>query len=366
MSLHKPMPSLGGRDGGHLPRIAILGRGIAGLTAAYHLAKCGFNPTLFGRKQAHAQASRAAQGVLCNKGLIFYESPLFRAKLESLRSMPAFLDCVEKESGREIPRLFQGVDEPFWTEDDFQKTVSRIYRNKFWGAHRTVLSTPSPDVQGPMGYLHYPADGWFDPRALLDGLEDILSRHGVSIVDKDVESLESILQPFDVTILATGAGSAGLWPQLDCKALKMFLIGGQTLECARPSSGEQHIQVKGNLSLAVLKDRVILGSTSWPGYESKDLTADAQGLRQAININFGQLYADGLSRSGTRLRFKDRMPLVGWLNTGRYAGRIYLMTGFYRNGMHLAEICARELLYDFRNESEKRVYPEFAPLRFYV
>ncbi len=358
---------------GPIKHLAILGRGIAGLTAAYHLSKAGFKPVIYGRKQTGAQASRAAQGVLCNKGLIFFESPLFKAKLESLRSMPAFLDRIESESGLPIPRIFQGVNEPFWTEDDFQKNVSRIYRGKFWGVHRTQIQTPPKSANNPLGYIHYPDDGWFDPRAFLDALEHILKREGILFIEEDVETFQTIdtkieinKQSFDQIILAAGAGSANLWPELDCKALRMFLIGGQTLECERQMVGDEAIQVKGNQSIAILKDKVIMGSTSWPGFESADIKADADQLRDAIQTNFGQTFTGGLSRSGTRMRFKDRMPLVGWLNTGKHAGKIYFLTGFYKNGMHLAEICAREMLFDITNKGDKRSYPEFSALRFSV
>lgn len=356
---------------------AIAGRGIAGLTAAYYLSKVGIKPTVFGRSDKSSQASRAAQGVLCNKGLIFYESPLFRAKIESLSSMQAFLDAFAAESGAKIPRYFSGVKEPLWSEEDFRTTVSRIYRHKFWGAHRTSFQNVSEShlesTKTAFGYLHYPSDGWFDPRALLDALEEYLRSKGVCFVEEEIselniagERIDCDGKLYDQLILANGAGIEKIWPQLDCKPLRMFLIGGQTLECPRRIGSKLSIQVKGNQSLALLADKAILGSTSWLGHCSEDLLADEEKLRSEIEANFGLKFPEGQSRSGVRMRFKDRMPLVGWLNTGKFAGKIYFLTGFYKNGMHLAEICAREMLCDVIGESYKRRYPEFSGLRFSV
>lgn len=356
---------------------AIAGRGIAGLTAAYYMVKAGLLPTVYGRKDGSAQASRAAQGVLCNKGLIFYESPLFRAKIESLRSMQSFLEELEEVTGAKIPRFFAGVKEPIWSEDDFQSTVSRIYRHKFWGAHRTRFQTTAethPETtKAPLGYLHYPSDGWFDPRAVLDALEIYLQAKGVRFLEKEIAALDTkdgVVtfdgESYDHLILATGAGIEKMWPELDCKALRMFLIGGQTLECPRGPGSQLSVQVKGNQSLALLPASAILGSTSWQGFESEDRALDEDKLRADIERNFGLRFPEGRSRQGVRMRFKDRMPLVGWLNTGKFAGKIYFLTGFYKNGMHLAEICAREMLFDITGEGDKRRYPEFSGQRFSV
>ena len=356
---------------------AIFGRGIAGLTGAYYLVKAGILPTIYGRQDGASQASRAAQGVLCNKGLIFSNSPLFRAKLESLKTMKSFLDELEKVSGILIPRYFEGVSEPFWSEEDFLSSVTRIYRHKFWGLHGTELHNPEKtsleSIRSPMGLLHYPLDGWFDPRAVLDALESYLKSVGVSFVDEEITSLGELgsqikigEKVFDRLILANGAGFFSLWAQLGVGDLRMFLIGGQTLECPRAQGSETSIQVKGSQSLALLDGKAIVGSSSWLGEVSVDIDADAEALRAECEVNFGVRLEGGLSRSGTRLRFKDRMPLVGWLNHGPYAKKVYLLSGFYKNGMHLAEICAREMYLDIIDESYKRKYPEFSGLRFSV
>ncbi len=351
--------------------------------AAYALEREGFRPVVFGRSEE--AASRAAQGVLCNKGMIFWNSPLFRAKLLSLQEMKEFLDRFERESGRTLPRIFQGVKEPFWTPDDFQATVSRIYRHKFWGCHRTSLvpfpaSFPERASQ-PLGELFYPADGWFEPESLLSALEGYLRDRGILFVADRVQGFSSdredrILlslkgQPypgaFDRVVLASGAGSEELWRLAGLKPIPLFTIGGQTLWNSRPPEESSQILVKGTHSLALTHGRMILGSSSWQGFEPPSLEDDQNELLTFGRTAFGLKALDGWrTRRGVRLRCKDRMPLVGYAESGPFAGKIYIFTGFYKNGMHLAEMCGRELALDLCNKGAEKRFPEFSPRRFSV
>ncbi|MBC7660265.1 MAG: FAD-binding oxidoreductase [Chitinophagaceae bacterium] len=365
-------------------RFAVIGRGIAGLMAAYHLKSAGYEPTVFGFKGDRASA--AAQGILANKGLIFFDSPLFKAKLKSLASMQIFLDALEVESGYPIPRSFRGVSEPYWDREDFQKTISRIYRHKFWGAHQTVDREGWADgpetTRKPLGELFYPNDGWFDPLALLNALEGYLRDRGTVFMENHVSAFRAHSDDsvsiqtkerdapytFDRIILASGAGTGLLWEAAGLKAEKMFFIGGQTLALPRQAAEQEpKIIVKGTRSLALLKEQVILGSSSWKGFESDDVKADAEAILSEAQVHFGLKFTGPYeSRTGVRFRFKDRMPLVGWVSTGPLAQKLYLMTGFYKNGMHLAETCAKEMLLDVAEKGDERLYPEFSPRRFSV
>jgi glycine/D-amino acid oxidase-like deaminating enzyme len=177
-------------------KIAIAGRGLAGLSLSLRMAKAGWQPILFGRRSSPDNASRCAQGIVCNKGLIFAESPLFRAKLQALRSLPAWLDELELLSGLEIPRHLIGVEEPYWDEVDFQKTIRRVYRGNFWGCYRASHLTSLQwqncpyKARSPLGYMKYPADGWFDVGAALDALEEANQKLGVQLIEDDIHDLQ--------------------------------------------------------------------------------------------------------------------------------------------------------------------------------
>ena len=178
-------------------QIAIIGRGIAGLTLAARLVDRGVKPIIFGSSRGPANASRCAQGVLANKGLIFAESPLFRAKLRSLRHTQSWLEELERSTGRTIPRAFSGVIEPYWSPEDFQEIATRVYRRTFTGCylthHLAALDRSSPLFQEkkPLGVLRYPLNGWFDVPATLDALEDKCRRSGATIRETRVSALEA-------------------------------------------------------------------------------------------------------------------------------------------------------------------------------
>lgn len=357
--------------------IAVIGRGIAGLSAAYRLSEAGFRLKIFGRREGVAVASRCAQGVLCNKGLFFANSPLFAAKINSLSHVRDLLPKLESESGRSIPHRFQGVEEPYWSAADFQATVTRVYRHRFWGCYGTVnRSGPLADSNAErpcLGRLFYPRDGWFDVPALLNALESLLAARGTQFFDDHIESLR--LHPnggievqagerretFERVVLAAGAGLRDLYPQLGLPALKTFAIAGQTLRFHLGRRTEDHTLVKGALSFAVNAGEAVLGSSSF--LEGTALEEDARELTQQAFDAFGYpLRAeDAKSLSGVRLRFADRMPIVGFA-PAPWGNRLYFLAGFYKNGVHLADICAEEMLRDWQGQA--RLYPEFSFARF--
>lgn len=357
-------------------KIAIIGRGIAGLSAAYRLSELGYKPTIFGQREGFAVASRCAQGVLCNKGLIFANSPLFTAKVESLRHIQTLLPKLESESGRKIPQNFQGVEEPYWSAEDFQSTVTRVYRHRFWGCHGTVNRwgpLTNPNAERPsLGRLFYPQDGWFDVPALLNALETIVLARGARFRPLDIqkispanEGLELIIEgqreTFDRVIMAAGAGLRGLYDQLALPPLKTFAIAGQTLRFSLPEASRDQTLVKGALSLALQGNEALLGSSSF--LEGMSVDEDREELtkkgREAFGLPFIADKAQALS--AVRLRFSDRMPIVGFAPPP-FGQKLYFLAGFYKNGVHLADLCAQEMIRDWLGEPRK--YPEFSFARF--
>lgn len=351
--------------------IAIIGRGLAGLTLAFRMVKAGYRPTIFGAARGPSNASRCAQGIVCNKGLIFAESPLFRAKLQTLKKLEDWLTDVEKTSGLCIPRTWIGVDEPYWSPEDFQKTIQRVYRGNFWGCYRP-RNLPAlkwlSGFQTPAGYIHYPDDAWFDVDATMNALEKACEKQGATFIEETITDLHPLLQRFDHTVVAAGAMSMQLLQSLSLECPKSFQVAGQSLTWKHSPQSEARILVKGTLSLAVLSDRRILGSSSWkpePLVEP-DIAADrAQLLVQGAAV-FGFSSPDPQdvqSHWGTRLRFTDRMPALGlW---PELEGKLSVLTGFYKNGLQLADLCAEQLLRELQGETLSEFGEAFHVSRFF-
>ena len=369
-------------------RIAILGRGIAGLALGYRLMQKGLRPTLFGRLDD--SASRCAQGVVANKGLVFFESPLFAAKLTSLTHIQAWLDELEQSSGLTISRRFQGISEPYWDAEDFQDLVVRIYRRHFLGCHRTVNQPFVPNeawpflTRRPAGYFYYPADGWFDVVEALNALAALTAKGGIRSIERAVVAIDSavdgglsltddagLTHGFDQVILATGAGTPQILESLLPRLPKMFSIGGQTLEIDLPVTSLLPLtQVRKTLSAIWWQRKLLIGASSWKGaaIDAAALALDTEQLLAKAGANFGWDVAtfdrrNVKGRLGTRLRFADRMPAVGSLPHEVWRNRIFLCTGFYKNGLQLADLCAQDLVAELEDKPLR--YPAFNPRRLF-
>jgi len=353
--------------------IAIIGRGLAGLTLGFRMVEAGYRPTIWGAARGPGNASRCAQGIVCNKGLIFAESPLFRAKLQTLKKLESWLSHLETTSGQPIPRCWIGVDEPYWTEEDFQKMVLRVYRGNFWGCYRPQNRTARDWLSGfktPEGYLHYPDDAWFDVDATMNALEKSCEKSGASFIDETVSDLKPLLERFDHIVIAAGADSITLLQTLGLAVPKSFHVAGQSLVWKHASLHESRILVKGTLSLAVLADRKILGSSSWKpeaGAEF-DISADRDQLLQqgATSLGFAVPPVDQVqSNWGTRLRFADRMPALGRWPEESAQNKLSVLTGFYKNGLQLADLCAEQLLRELQGEALSEFGEAFHVSRFF-
>jgi glycine/D-amino acid oxidase-like deaminating enzyme len=350
--------------------IAILGRGLAGLTLAFRMVQAGYRPTLFGAVCGPANASRCAQGIVCNKGLIFADSPLFRAKLQSLKKLEYWLNSVEKASGLSIPRTWTGVDEPYWSADDFQKTFQRVYRGNFWGCYRPQ-NRPAhdwlSDFKKPEGYVHYPDDAWFDVDATMNALEKACELRGAIFINEAITDLKPQLDRYDHTIIAAGAGSMNLLKTLNLDVPKSFQVAGQSLVWKHQPGVTPRILVKATLSLAVLSDRKILGSSSWKPepHGEPDIANDREALLDLGAASFGfprPASEDVQSNWGTRLRFADRMPALGhWPEQPKLS----VLTGFYKNGLQLADLCAEQLLCELQGEPLSEFGEAFHVGRFF-
>jgi glycine/D-amino acid oxidase-like deaminating enzyme len=375
----------------HKLKVIVIGRGIAGLSCAFRLIKAGIDFVIVGQKDSPAQASRCAQGILANKGLIFFDSPLFAAKLKSLLHTQEWLTEIEELSGLSIARSFHGIEEPYWSPEEFQDLVGRIYRRQFWGCFQSENRSRShwpltPFSKGsPLGFLKYPKDGWFDVEATLDALELILEKNSVEshqavvegFIQSGEEDIDVLLSTGKVIrghkiVLASGSGSRELLDKLGVNPPKSFVIGGQTLKLKTPSHTPSiQTHVKGTFSATWSGNHLIIGSSSWKGVEidAQALEEDARSLLGEAEKRFGwDLSGPGFvieSRRGARYRYADRMPAVGPLLEGPWKEKIFFLNGFYKNGLHLADLCSLDLIAYLQNRTEDVKYPDFHPKRLF-
>ncbi|MFW7378317.1 MAG: NAD(P)/FAD-dependent oxidoreductase [Oligoflexus sp.] len=361
------------------PKIAIIGRGISGLSLAYRLIKRGCEPYIFGHVGSSLRASEAAQGVICNKGLLWPRQALFQAKIRSLAWVKSWLSDIEAKTDCQVNKSFTGVFEPYRDPQDFHRIVQRVYKNQFTGCFRSenlardALPEDMFAAASFAGTLFYPGDGWFDPQQLMRILEEYCLHNGAKIVVDDVLTIqpakpqsELVLtsgktMQFDKIVIAAGQGSEKLLQSMQLGEISFFYHPGQVLKIKNSGFKRQWAMVRKTHSL-VSRDALYLGSTT-----DKLKTAD-QSWQPRERMHLWQILQEEFAWPGNqiedydledlwgvRVRISDRQPVIGSLAALRPGQaewqQIYLMTGFYKNGLQLADMASSWIEQEMFSES---------------
>ncbi len=370
-------------------RIAIIGRGIAGLTAAFRFALAGHQVVVIGPPALAGSASVVAQGLLVSKGLILARDPLYALKLRGQRELNSWLRLIEQHAGLSLPRRLEGALEPFWSEAEYRYLRKRIFKLNFAGFTGVdVLSRDdlgglvSADLikAGAIGAFLYPFDGWFDPQATLAALEIALKKLGVGFCEAACERVEFaapmvrvILRDADVVvakdaIIAAGAFSGPIMLRSGLSDQMLRSVLGLNLTCARQDTQKTYLPlVHGRRSLVVTDYAQVVGAASsrldqtMPSQDVLDQTRAAmiEAAQEFTSHSTEQLLAM-TPRWGVRLNTADRRPLVGFANLGENR-RLGFLTALYKSGLQIADLCAQQLCHAYESDE---VSPAFSPERF--
>ena len=409
--------------------MAVVGRGIAGLSLARELLfQTKKSIVLIGPEKAlPGSATIVAQGVSAVKGLVLGKEPLFVAKLAGHRFLKKWLAEVSRESGLGVSFDGAGVGEISTTMEDLQWNMTRAYHRRFQGIFGAVSGTFSGSESWPgsasskrpfgadpyrghhQGVLH-PEDFWFDPEEALCALENLLSKapHQVTSVFRTAAALsledsglvqirfdgEEVVNARHV-VLAAGhqtpnllAGILGSSQGSDFGPLKTAgwsEVGGETLTFPALKSGPLAFSaasfrgtslgvssfVRRTHSLTRKKNGcLIAGSTAQKTLEkpfAKKPVSPVESMAYEIEMMAGHQATDPAawqSRFGLRLRTKDRAPVCGRLSG--FADRIWVFSGFYKNGLQLAPLMAADLAQAIASNDETVISKQCIASRFGV
>lgn len=348
----------------------VIGRGIAGLAAAWELARAGRGPiTVIGPDAGSNAATTAAVGLSAVKGLEAGQSALMAAKIAGHQMLPGWLAELEAESGVPIARrfggAFGGAIEPWNDRTGFEAIYSRVF-------HRVPPTTPRVEVLDlvalppelknlsrvlpqAQGVFRFPHDGWFDPRATLVSLTAALRLRGVTIQSDSVmrvvphadrgvvvETESGPLRSDDV-ILAAGWWSTQILENSGRYHVAQRGFAGETL-VGDPDDGiPEMVASFGKENLIRVGDQLVGGSNTYEVSLGGPLGPGVE-TRAALASRFAFL-APGISWPrtlyGIRGRVRDRLPLFGPLVLPGGDRQITLMTAYYKNGLQLAPYFAR-------------------------
>ncbi|MDO4432405.1 MAG: FAD-dependent oxidoreductase [Aerococcaceae bacterium] len=205
------------------PKIAIIGGGIVGSTAAYYLSRAGFSVTLF--DEGTGQATKAAAGIICpwftlrrNKPWYFLVSngaEFYRKMMADLAEDGFHTEAIFQEDGALIIRKNQeSLD-----RDLVQGAIKRELSPSIGELHSVTssdLPTYFPLLDTPHGATYVQGGGKLDGEALIETLHQAVLKFGGTILHENaqltlherqlgIESPNHPHQQYDRILLAVGA-----------------------------------------------------------------------------------------------------------------------------------------------------------------
>lgn len=338
-------------------KVIVIGRGIAGLMTAFRLLKEKCEVIIVGPPQFEGAASFAAMGVVCHKGLIIAKNDLFAEQLKGgVRLLHKIIPELNHFYEANIATLI-GVVEPFSDAQDFKKKKERFYHREFSGAfHYRCLNGFSfatsfcsifnqiKDQYNWEGGFFFPRDGWFDPRALLNGLEKILRQNQlVSFVDDKVSFIQSVEEKIEVhtftnrtfvgneVVVSAGHGVEEIFRKSRVNFPSFRRFEGETVftHTALPNG----VLKFGKYSFVVNNGIAYAGGFDGQNVQFLNNRGDLSRLVSA------EIYSRPFyTLKGVRIAVKDRNPVIGSIPFGQR--RILCNFGFYKNGFTLAAFAA--------------------------
>jgi glycine oxidase len=210
-----------------LPRVAIIGAGVAGLGIGWRLAQAGCEVTVFergeaGRGATHAAAGMLAAGLEAEPG----EERLLALNLESQRLWLAFRDEIEAAAGMAIGYRAEGTLAVALSRDDVERLRFSFEFQRRLGVELAWLGGADarrlePHLRsGTAAAVHCRNDHQVDSRLLGQALKTAFLRAGGSLREQtEVEALDvdgaaakgvvaaGERHPADIVVLAAGAWS---------------------------------------------------------------------------------------------------------------------------------------------------------------
>ena len=356
----------------------VIGQGFAGLSTAFVLAKSGMKVSVLGPKSNKLTASTAAHGICTVKGLLESSQPLFELKMLGHNTLMAFIREVELASGSEIPKIIEGVWEPFWSPENFRLERGRTYKERFTGAfdvlnyyaHFPTSSGLGHSSESLFALSRYPGDFWIDTDAYLASLRKACVNVGVHFsIEEEVAHSElrdglwycmtskGERASAKYVIFCMGASTAQM-PLMESYGGKLWAAGGWTYRgFGSPAADTEIAWVKETAGAVLFRGVYHIGSTTdeqrlklselKSGPEISKIVCDDHSLaldhlKRKIGPDFFKFWNDALAQSrwGMRVRTRDRTPIVGPLDNTKHPGAM-VNTGYYKSGLTLSPLGAQ-------------------------
>lgn len=368
-----------------VPRVAIIGAGIIGLSCAWELSKRGAQVTLFDSSFHPGRgASWAAAGMLAPAYEAAAEAGahdrLFDLCLESSAIWADFARELGRATGRDMLHFGGPSLAVALTAKDLAALQSLSSAIQTKGIPVDVL-TPDEAVahepqmfRGNRGALLLHTDGQVDNRLLVDTLIRALEKHpNVTFVNNEARLVQAgdalTVAGFDRVIIAAGWQTPSVKVGDNClgdvaPCLKEIQpVGGHMLAFLRQSEAPKMTMRCGALYIVPKAGRVVVGATVEPGVTGNEINWDTiHNLEAAAHKLCPALKKAPIIEAwrGVRPGTPDHAPMIGELaGTGAL-----VVSGHYRNGILLAPITAKIMADTILNGAVCELAAAFPPDRF--
>lgn len=374
-----------------VPRVAILGGGIIGLSCAFELAvKRGIPVRVYDPAPMGRGASWAAAGMLAPAFEAAAEDGvhphLFDLCMESAELWPDFALDVGKAAGAD-PGFNPGPSLALAFNAEEAASLHKLARaldergiaheELHSGAAHLLEPAIAPDL---VSALQMPTDGQVDNRAVVHALIAALERSPLATLVQATAPLKSVggrlvLEGFDVIVAAAGWSTAALKVEENGQQVSLVnwdaaldeidCYGGQMLSVATGSGTPEMTLRCGSIYIAPKADRVIIGATVEPGVATDVPDPVAIASLRAAAARLCPVLTDlpALETwAGIRPGTPDHAPLIG----ASVAPGLLVAAGHYRNGILLAPVTARMIADMVQGKGLSDLERSFAPARSYV
>ena len=365
------MPNSASGQSRNSPRLAILGGGIIGLSAARELAARGAHVTVFEKQQPGRGASWAAAGMLAPA----YEAAtepgghprLFELCMRSAAMWGAFAAELKKASGREIGYRPGPSFAVATTEGELTRLDEICRELKAHGlpvlkmsAKRLRAIDPSIGPSVKLG-LQLASDGHVDNRSVIGALVHMCERspHVEIRTDVEITDLGALHADYDAVICTAGWQTRKLLPAAD----SIQPIAGQMLSVAAMSGGPSHTIRCGATYIVPKGGRVIIGATMEYDFIRRDTDAASIETLKRAAAELCPILGEAETMdtwAGVRPGTPDHAPMIG--PSGE--ANVFVAAGHYRNGILLAPITAKIIADMVLDGVTSDLAAAFSPNRF--
>ena len=339
-------------------RVVVVGGGVAGLTAAWELARAGSEVTLV--RSDRPRASVVAAGMLAPMPESASTVALVRLASEALRHYPSFLGALAEDTDRDVGFVRSGVLR--LAADEGERVALREEVGTYeaaglpsqWLDARSVRRIAPGVPESIAGGLFSFEEAQVQPAWLLEALEEAAFRRGVITVAGEVAAVSAAGAGAAVDVAAGTrleadrvVVAAGSWSEaLGGAAIPVRPVKGQLLAFEAVRGPEPIIYAGHNYLVSKPDGTVLLGGTMAERGFSLDPDEDSERLRDLLPGLWPALVgAPATVRVGLRPAAPDGLPVCGPLPALR---AVYAFTGHHRNGYllcpHGARMAAREIL----------------------